>query len=151
MVRSLKGRVVAGAIAIGAGATSACIDVLAQSGGNSFIAVATPPASFDDVPSGQGRLVRRVPTIARMLTGSIKLAIKARLKGVRTKFIWGGALFGNEVGPMIYEAFLPAVLAEGHYVAAPAAKVVGHGLKAIPHALDLHLKGVSATKLVVTL
>jgi NADPH:quinone reductase-like Zn-dependent oxidoreductase len=151
MVRSLNGRVVAGAIAIGAGATSACIDVLAKSDSNRFIAVATPPASFDDVPLGRERLLRLVPAIARMLTGSIKLAIKARLKGVRTKFIWGGALFGNEVGPMIYEAFLPGALAEGRYVAAPAAKVVGHGLEAIPKALDLHLKGVSATKLVVTL
>jgi NADPH:quinone reductase-like Zn-dependent oxidoreductase len=149
MAGALKGRVVAGAIAIGAGATSACIDVLTRSDGNRFIAVATPPASFEAVPAGRGRFAHLVPAIVRMLTGSLRLAIKARLKGVRTKFIWGGALFENGVGPMIYEAFLPAALADGRYAAAPAAQVVGHGLKAIPHALDLHLQGVSACKLVV--
>jgi NADPH:quinone reductase-like Zn-dependent oxidoreductase len=151
MTRWLAGRTVAGAVAIGVGSTSACIDVLGHGQGERFIAVASPPTSLDDVPTGAGRLGRLAPAIARMLTGNITLAIKARRGGVRTKFIWGGALVGNEVGPMIYETFLPRALAEGRYVAAPAAKVVGQGLEAIPTALDLHLKGVSASKLVVTL
>jgi hypothetical protein len=60
-------------------------------------------------------------------------------------------LIGNEVGPMIFDTFLPEALADGRYAAAPAAEVVGHGLAAIPAALERQRRGVSATKLVVTL
>jgi hypothetical protein len=70
---------------------------------------------------------------------------------VRTKFIWGSDLIANEVGPMIFEAFLPAALAEGRFVAAPSATVVGTGLAQIPEALERQRRGVSAAKLVVTL
>ena len=86
-----------------------------------------------------------------MLAGNIALAAKSRGKRVRTKFIWGSSLLGNEVGPMIYETFLPSALAEARFVAAPDPLVVGHGLTEIPDALDRQLKGVSARKLVVTL
>jgi hypothetical protein len=65
--------------------------------------------------------------------------------------IWGGALIANEVGPMIFEAFLPAALGEGRFVAAPRAIVAGAGLAQIPAALERQRQGVSAAKLVVTL
>jgi hypothetical protein len=87
----------------------------------------------------------------RMMTGSLRLALKARTKGVKTKMIWGSSLLGNEVGPMIYERFLPAALAQNSYVAAPEPQVVGHGLENIPDALEQQRRGVSAAKLVVTL
>jgi hypothetical protein len=77
--------------------------------------------------------------------------LKARRRGVRTKFIWGSDLIANEVGPMIFEAFLPAALAEGRFVAAPSPTVAGTGLAQIPEALERQRLGVSATKLVVTL
>ena len=86
-----------------------------------------------------------------MLTGNIALTLKARRRRVRTKFIWSSALIANEVGPMIFEAFLPAALAEGRFVAAPSPTVVGTGLAQIPVALERQRQGVSATKLVVTL
>ncbi len=70
---------------------------------------------------------------------------------MRTKMIWGSALIGNEVGPMIFEAFLPAALAEARFVAAPSPTVVGAGLAQIPAALERQRLGVSASKLVVTL
>jgi NADPH:quinone reductase-like Zn-dependent oxidoreductase len=149
--RRLEGLRMAGAIAIGAGSTAACIDILGKCVGSRFIAVATPPASFDAVPAGPGRLPRLIPAIVRMLVGSISVVIKSRRSGVRTKFIWGGALIDNDVGPMIYQRFLPEALAQGRYVAAPGPTVVGHGIEAIPLALDLHSKGVSARKLVITL
>ncbi|MES2021849.1 MAG: hypothetical protein V4460_11145 [Pseudomonadota bacterium] len=82
---------------------------------------------------------------------SIALTRKARRRKVRTKMIWGSALIANEVGPIIFEAFLPAALAEGRFVAAPAPTVVGTGLAQIPVALERQRQGVSATKLVVTL
>ncbi len=57
----------------------------------------------------------------------------------------------DEVGPMLWERFLPAALADGRYVAAPAAEVVGSGLEAIQPAMDRLRAGVSARKLVVAL
>ena len=86
-----------------------------------------------------------------MIAGNIGLALKARRKGVRTKMIWGSALIANEVGPMIFEAFLPSALAEARFVAAPRPTVVGAGLAQILFALERQRLGVSAGKLVVTL
>lgn len=150
LVAALRGRTLAGAIAIGPGSARACIDVVAASEGSRFVALATAPASFDEVPAGRGRWRSLAPAVARMLAGNAALAMRARRKRVRTKFIWGSALVGNEVGPMIFEAFLPAALAEGRYVAAPPAQVVGQGLQAVPDALERQRRGVSAAKLVVT-
>jgi hypothetical protein len=113
--------------------------------------MATPPASFDDVPAGRGRTWPLMKATARMLAGNLALAVKARRRKVATRFIWGSSLWANEVGPMIYEAFLPSALAEARFAAAPEPSVVGTGLAAIPAAFDRHLKGVSARKLVVRL
>jgi NADPH:quinone reductase-like Zn-dependent oxidoreductase len=151
VIRALQGREVAGALAIGVGSASACIDVLGACQGNRFVAMATPPTSFDAVPAGPGRLRHLAPAMARMITGSIALTIKSRRRGVRSKMIWGSALIANEVGPMIFEAFLPAALAEARFVAAPSPTVVGAGLAQIPEALERQRLGVSAAKLVVTL
>jgi NADPH:quinone reductase-like Zn-dependent oxidoreductase len=151
IVAALRDQRLAGAIAIGLGSTGRCIDILGACKGNRFIATATPPTSFDDVPAGPGRLRHLVPAIARMLTGSVALMLRARQKGVKTKMIWGSSLVGNEVGPMIYEQFLPAALAQKRHVAAPEPQVVGHGLEHIPEALEGQRRGVSARKLVVTL
>ena len=151
IVGALRGREVAGALAIGAGAAAACIDIVGACKGNRFVAMATPPTSFDNVPAGRGRLRRLVPAIARMLVGTMRLALKARRRGVRTKMIWGSALIANEVGPMIFESFLPGALAGSRFVAAPSPTVVGAGLAQIPAALERQRLGVSAAKLVVTL
>lgn len=151
MVAALRGREMAGALAIGAGSARACVEILAQCQGNRFVAMATPPAKFDDVPGGAGRVLRLVPVLARNVIGMTALAIKGRLTKVRSKMIWGGALIDNEVGPMIFREFLPGALASGRFRAAPEPLVVGHGLDRIPDALERQYAGVSATKPVVTL
>jgi NADPH:quinone reductase-like Zn-dependent oxidoreductase len=151
IIRALRDETIAGALAIGAGSAASCIDIVGACTGNRFVALATPAASFDDVPAGRGRLLRLAPAAARMVAGNIRLALKARLRGVRTKFIWGSDLIANEVGPMIFEAFLPLALAEGRFVPAPSPTVVGTGLAQIPAALERQRQGVSATKLVVML
>ncbi len=92
-----------------------------------------------------------LPAVGRMLAGNLRLALKASTKRVRTKFIWGSSLLGNEVGPMIYETYLPDALAEARFVAAPDPLVVGYGLQALPEGFARHREGVSARKLVVTL
>jgi hypothetical protein len=151
IVTALHGREIAGALAIGLGSAAACIDIAGACHGNRFVALATPAVSFDDVPAGRGRLRRLAPAAARMIAGNVTLALRARLRGVRTKFIWGSDLIANEVGPMIFEAFLPAALAQSRFVAAPSPTVTGNGLSQIPAALERQRRGVSAAKLVVTL
>jgi NADPH:quinone reductase-like Zn-dependent oxidoreductase len=151
IISNLRRRDIAGALAIGIGSAAACIDIVGACQGNRFVALATPPASFDAVPAGRGRLRHLVPAVARMLAGTMTQNLKARRRGVRTKFIWGSDLIANEVGPLIFEAFLPAALAEGRFVAAPSPTVVGTGLAQIPEALERQRLGVSARKLVVML
>jgi NADPH:quinone reductase-like Zn-dependent oxidoreductase len=150
LIAALRGCTMAGAIAIGAGSAKPCIDVLGACEGNRFVATATPPASFDDVPARGGHWRHLVPAMAHTVMGNLALALRARRKKVRTKMIWGSSLIANEVGPMIFEAFLPAALADGRYAAATGAEVAGHGLSAIPAALERQRRGVSAAKLVVT-
>lgn len=151
IIRALRGKEIAGALAIGRRSAASCVEIVGACTGNRFVALATPPTSFDAVPAGRGRLQRLVPAIARMLVGNVALTIQARRLGVRTKFIWGSALIANEVGPMIFQAFLPPALAESRFLAAPSPTVVGTGLAQIPAALERQRQGVSASKLVVKL
>jgi len=78
-------------------------------------------------------------------------SVRARSHGVATKFILGTTLKANKVSHAVYRDFLPDALAEGRYTAAPAPTVTGHGMNVIQDAMDLHLRGVSRTKIVVTL
>ncbi|EHK44443.1 putative secondary metabolism biosynthetic enzyme [Trichoderma atroviride] len=71
--------------------------------------------------------------------------------GIESKFIFGGDLRNNEVGPAIYAQFLGKALAAGTFVCQPEAYVVGKGLEAIQEACDLAKAGNSARKLVVSL
>lgn len=71
--------------------------------------------------------------------------------GVGSKFIFGGDLKDNEVGPAIFVDFLPAALANGTFTAAPEADVVGDGLGSLQGGLDKLKQGVSRKKLVVRL
>ncbi len=151
IVSAMHGREIAGALAIGPDSASACIDVVAACKGDRFVSIASAPTSWDNVPARRGRFFHLVPALARMIVATIALNQKARRGGVRTKMIWGSALIANEVGPMIFEAFLPTALAEGRFVAAPGPTVVGAGLAQIPVALERQRQGVSASKLVVTL
>jgi NADPH:quinone reductase-like Zn-dependent oxidoreductase len=141
----------AGAVAIGAGSAVACVDLVAAAGGKRTVAVVTPPATFDGIPAGRGRLRKLVPVLAKNATGMLTLLWRARRRGVATPFVWGTALIHNHVGPMIFQDFLPAALARGTFIPSPPCQVTGHGLEAIPAAMAMHAAGVSAAKLVVTI
>ncbi|EXJ69147.1 uncharacterized protein A1O5_08082 [Cladophialophora psammophila CBS 110553] len=144
--KAIKGRISAGALSIGQGAAEKCLDILTTCRGNKFLSMASYP--FPQTPPE--RFV--VPQIAfHYITSLIFLWIKARRHGIRRKFIFGDTLVDNEIGPAMYEHFLPEALAARSFVAAPKSEVVGHGLESIQHAMDLHKKGVSAKKIVVTL
>jgi hypothetical protein len=90
-------------------------------------------------------------TVSRFVWFNVKLWLMTRLRGIRTKLIFGSSLVHNDVGRVVYADFLPRALAEGRFVAAPEAQVVGTGLASIQAALDVQRRGVSARKVVVSL
>jgi NADPH:quinone reductase-like Zn-dependent oxidoreductase len=151
VIKAFNGRTLAGALAIGVGSAGACLDIVHACEGNKFVSMATPPVSFDQAPDGSRRTLWLVPTMARLISSNVLLMIKARLRGIRTKFIFGSSLMANEVGPMIYADFLPKALADGRYVAAPDPMVIGRGLDQVQAGLIVQKKGVSAKKVVVSL
>jgi NADPH:quinone reductase-like Zn-dependent oxidoreductase len=151
IVRAFEGRSMAGALAIGVGSARACLDIVDACTGDRFVVMATPSVSFAGAPSGFRRTLWLAPTLARMIASTATLMIKARLRRIGAKFVWGSALAENELSRIIYRDFLPRVLAEGRDTAAPDPLVVGHGLEASPTALQTQKNGVSAQKVVVTL
>ncbi len=151
IVKALSGRTIAGALAIGVGSSEACLDIVHACKGDKFVAMATPSVSFDDAPTGSGRMLWLIPKLARVISSTASLMVKARLRGIRTKSIYGSSLMANEVSKVIYTDFLPKALADGSFVAAPEPTVVGRGLERIQYALDVNKKGVSAKKVVVLL
>ncbi|OTB07893.1 hypothetical protein M426DRAFT_52731 [Hypoxylon sp. CI-4A] len=72
-------------------------------------------------------------------------------EGVTMYSIFGTSLKDNFVGSAIYNDFLPKALEAGTFVPAPEPRIVGKGVDKIQEACDIVSKGVSATKLVVTL
>jgi len=151
IIKAFNGRTGAGAIAIGAGSASKCLDIVGACTGDKFIATASTPVSLQKAPAGAGRALWLIPTMARMIAATASNTLKARTRQIRTKFIWGGALMHNEVSRVIYTDFLPQALADGRYRAAPAPLLTGSGLGNIPAAMDIQKQGVSARKVVVTL
>ncbi len=147
IVAALRGKTIAGAMAIGQGSANPCLDIIHASTGDKFLSTASPPGDFK--PPAGGRLTPRA--MLGFGAAAVSQAVKARMRGIRTKFIFGDSLANNEVGPMIYVDFLPSALAEGRYRAAPDPEVVGHGVESIQAGFDVQRAGVSARKVVVTL
>ena len=148
LIEALSGKTIAGALAIGAGSPELCVAVVHACKGSKFVSIATYPISFDQ-PLGQD--VPVLATVSRFLWFNVKLWLMTRLRGIRSKLIFGSSLVHSDVGRAVYADFLPQALAERRFVAAPEAQVVGTGLASIQAALDVQRKGVSAKKVVVSL
>ncbi|MCJ1372616.1 hypothetical protein MMC20_003841 [Loxospora ochrophaea] len=71
--------------------------------------------------------------------------------GVRAKMVFGSNIMTyNEIGPAIFEDFLPKALAQHKYAVAPEPLIVGmKGLEGIQEGYDTLRNGVSAKKVVV--
>ncbi|KAA8645405.1 zinc-binding alcohol dehydrogenase family protein [Aspergillus tanneri] len=54
----------------------------------------------------------------------------------KAKFIWGGSLARNEVGPAIWERYITQAMERGVFVPMPRARVVGEGLESLQMAMD---------------
>ncbi|WP_207670113.1 zinc-binding alcohol dehydrogenase family protein [Orlajensenia flava] len=126
LVTAIGDRFLAGSVAIGNGSLPKVMKVAARVAGSRRVS-SSAPAILTHLSAW------RVP------------------RGVCVSGIWGGSLKDNEVGPAIYNDFLPAALGTGAYQAQPPAEVVGSGLRAIPAGLERLRHGVSAKKLVITL
>lgn len=144
--RAFKDRVTAGAMSIGHGSADPCLEILSKCTGRRFLSMVSYPMPAT-LPKNFVVLQVAVPFVGSM----IMLRTKSWRHGISTKFVFGDTLVDNEVGPMMYERFLPQALAGGSFVAVPEAMVVGHGLEQIQHAVDVLKEGVSAKKVVVTL
>ena len=141
------GKTLAGALAIGRGSSETCVDIVHACKGNQFVSLASSSVSIEDFP-----LRRQLPLlILRFVASNVSLQAKCRTRKIRTKFIFGSTLMGNEVSRVIYEDFLPSALAEGRYAAAPEPQIVGQGLECVQAGLNAQKKGVSARKVVVSL
>ena len=151
IISAFAGRRLAGAIAFGTTSAPACVTIVVSCEGKRFVAIATPPVSFDRLASETGRRREMARTIRRLISSNIALQMRSRPRGVQVKYIWGTSLKHNHVGNAIYRDFLPAALADGRYRAAPAPRIVGVGLQHVQRALDIQREGVSAEKVVVTI
>jgi NADPH:quinone reductase-like Zn-dependent oxidoreductase len=148
---ALRGRRLAGAIAIGTGSAAPCLDIVHRADGRKVLATASQAVSFEGLAGKRARLPRMVPLLLRVAGAQAALMIKARSRGIRTKAIWGGTLKDNEVGPAIYADYLPKALADGSYVPAPDPLIAGIGLESVQAGFDAQIRGVSARKVVITL
>ena len=146
LIRAFNGKTTAGALSMGPGSARACMDVLDKCKGNKFLSMASYP-----VPQPPPEQFTTIRIIYAFLSFSIWCWFASKARHIRTAYIFGDTLFGNEVSKAIYEDFLPAALENGSYIAAPDSHVVGKGLEHLQTALDLQENGVSAKKVVVSL
>ncbi|KAJ5530517.1 hypothetical protein N7527_003910 [Penicillium freii] len=141
---------VVGAVAIGNDTAEACIEVLHRMEGCSkFVARVDIPFPFPELkPTTTFESIR---AMGASIKSNIRVWKKAKKCGVKTKLVSGTSAAHTPVGAMVYNQFLPGALATGVFVAAPKPHIVGSGLEQIQTALNCHMRGVTAQKVVVTL
>ena len=152
ITEALRGKELAGALAIGAGSVRVLLDILPNCQGRRFIANCSSDVPFDALPEGP-RIT--LPVILKLLAARLRangeVRRKSRRHGIVAKFFDASSVIDNEIGPAIYRDYLGPALADGRFRPAPPPQVVGHGLQAIQTAFDIQRRGVSAAKVVVTL
>lgn len=150
IVAALEDRTLAGAISFGTTGAPACVKILAKATGRKFVAIATPPVSFETLGEETKSRFERVRVTRRLIASNIALQASARPNGVGLRYIFGSSIKNTEVSTAIFRDFLPTALADGRYAATPKPTVVGHGLGDIQAAMNQQRHGVSAAKLVVS-
>jgi NADPH:quinone reductase-like Zn-dependent oxidoreductase len=151
LAEALQGVTLAGALAVTVGSAAHCAAVLRRCLGRKFIAMTTGAVAFDQLTEGKSARSQLPALVWRLVPRTSALLIRCALWGIRTRFVIGTSLKSDEVGAMIFENFLPRALSSGAYRPAPNPLVVGDGLQHLQSALETHKRGVSATKIVVTL
>ena len=150
VVEAIGGSPLAGVLCVAVGAGGACIDVAGRCAGARRVAMASVPVSLVDAPL-EAQFRWNLGRLPRLALGFAGLALRARLRAVRTSSIWGTAVIHDPWGARLFEDFLEPALASGRFQAAPRPLVAGTGLEAIPAAMQRLAQGVSARKVVVSL
>ena len=150
IVDALRGFELAGVLSIAAGSGAVCIDIASACPGRRIVAMASAPLPLDDAPLTK-QFLWKLSRLPRLAFGFLRLALRARMKGVTTRAIWGTALVKGPLGREIFVDFLGPALAEGRFKATPEPLVAGHAIGDIPAAMALLRRGVSARKVVVSL
>jgi NADPH:quinone reductase-like Zn-dependent oxidoreductase len=148
IIAAFKGNESAGALSIGRGAAEKCLDILAKCKGSKMVAMASFAIQPNEMP---GDMIGFIPLALPLAKSSLTIMWKRRTQGLRTNFISGSDLAGNEVRRAMYVDFLPEALRQGKVVPAPEPLVIGKGLEKIHEAFEVQKKGVSAKKVVVSL
>ncbi|KAL9107099.1 MAG: hypothetical protein Q9227_007965 [Pyrenula ochraceoflavens] len=146
LIQAFQGKTLGGAIAISPGSAISCIDVMAGCKGDKALIMASFPG-----PDPFGKQINLFKLAARLVLGLLHVWFKARIGGVKISSIFASEIHADGVGKAVFEDFLPEALAERRFVAAPEPRVVGEGLQCIQEAMEIQKKGVSASKIVVTL
>lgn len=149
IVARLAGRRFAGAVALGTTGAPACVRIAGRSAGSRRVAIATPPVSFASlIERGWGH---RAQVTARLIGSNIALQTGALAHRVKAGYIWGSSIKHDNVGRFVFSEYLPRLLSDPDFRAAPEAVIAGRGLESIQDAMDRQRGGVSAQKLVVVL
>ena len=152
IVAALKGKHVVGALAIGAGSISTCMDILVHCEGRKFVANLSSPISFDAIPAGRRMTIPVIlKLVPAMLSSSVTTWLKSCRHGIAARFLDASTMIDNEVGLYIYQDYLGKALAMGSFRPSPPPKVIGTSLHEIQEALETQRRGVSAAKIVVAL
>lgn len=146
IIKAYQGKTAAGAFTIGNGSAEAAMEILQHCTGDKFIAMATFPQ-----PASPPRHFVALQMAYGFISFMVVQSIRARLRGIGWKFIFGSSLVHNGVGKEVYGGFLGQALEKSVYQCKPNPMVVGHGLEKIQEALEVQKGGVSAKKVVVTL
>ncbi|MFZ7088812.1 zinc-binding alcohol dehydrogenase family protein [Curtobacterium sp. RRHDQ10] len=150
VVRALRGCRVVGVLAVGIGSAEPAI-AIASSTHAPRVTLASPSVSFEALPRDGGMSLPFIRTVATLVGRNLAVQVRARSRRIRVRFVWGSTLMGNEVGPMLWERFLPRALADGSFVPSPEPLVVGRGLETVQVGFEALRRGVSAQKVVVLL
>ena len=147
---SLVGVRVAGLLAVGTGSAERVVRIAGATGATR-VSMASPPVSMESAPRRPGFSPALARMGLRMVAGNVAVQSYCAAHRIRARFVWGSSLMHNEVGPMLWQQFLPGALGDGSYLVAPTPRVVGTSLDDVQPAIDLLRRGVSGEKLVVTL
>lgn len=88
---------------------------------------------------------------SKMIAVTNPRAEKPQGSGVELKGVFATSIAKNEVGPAVFNEFVTQALEQGTFLVKPEPEIVGEGLGSVQEGIDRLKKGVSASKLVVTL
>ena len=145
LIKTLEHSDFAGALSAGINSDGPCFDIVSKCKSGKVVSMVSFPRQQPEPTTLF--LARTILFFASWFIGTI---VKSKLRGFEWKLVNVDQMARNGIGQAIYTEFLPKVLQESSYVAAPEPEIVGNGLESIQEAYNRQEKGMSAKKVVVT-